>query len=86
MEISPIAGIRIMPVTKARPVDSDLTVPFEIESAARVDDDTYAPGQKRASGAEDSDEETEEIESLPEGEPTEAREELPSRSKINFFA
>jgi hypothetical protein len=61
MEISPIPGVRVMPVAKVRPVDSELTLPFEVESAARAEDDTYSHRNQKASGAEEFDEDSEEV-------------------------
>lgn len=56
MEISPIVGIRITMVGKGRPIDPELTANFEIDALARTDDDTYSPGNRKADGAEEPEE------------------------------
>jgi hypothetical protein len=40
MEISPIAGIRAMPVVKVPPADPELSALFEIENSAGPGDDS----------------------------------------------
>lgn len=62
MEIAPIAGIRLMPAIKVRPVDSELTPFFAIEPSSRPGDDTYSNCGRKAAGAEESDDENEELE------------------------
>lgn len=57
MEISPIAGIRVMQTLKAPPVDAGLTALFDIEAIGRTGDDRYSGGAKKAAGAEEDDEE-----------------------------
>ncbi len=54
MEISPISGIRNLPVAKAPPADAGLSAVFDIENFARIGDETYSPGGgKSAGGRED---------------------------------
>lgn len=57
MEIAAIPGIRAVPTVKARPVDPELNALFEIEPVARLDDDTYTGSEKKAAGAEETEEE-----------------------------
>jgi hypothetical protein len=59
MEISPIAGIRAMPVVKIPPMDSELTAVFDIESPARMGDDGYTSSEEEHASAKD-DEQAEE--------------------------
>ena len=60
MEIAPIAGIRVMPTIKSRPVDPELTAFFEIVSTARPEEDSYSGNGKKAAGAEEPEEEAHE--------------------------
>jgi hypothetical protein len=53
MEISPITGIRAMPVVKTPPVNSELTAVFDIETPARMGDDGYTPGKEEHASADD---------------------------------
>ena len=54
MEISPIPGIRALPVVKAPTADFGLNPLFDIENSARIGDETYTPhGAKSAGGRED---------------------------------
>ncbi|MBM3511776.1 MAG: hypothetical protein FJX61_16815 [Alphaproteobacteria bacterium] len=71
MEISPVAGIRVMPVVKTPPADSELSAFFDIEATARSGDDTYSRGAKKAAGAEEDEPEErgEELEAKPTAEP-----------------
>jgi hypothetical protein len=64
MEISPIAGIRVMPVKKVRPVYPELTATFDIESLVRPTDDCYSNGNQKAAGAEDPEEDSEDLDDL----------------------
>jgi len=57
MEIAPIAGIRVMPTIKSRPVDPELTAFFEIVSTARPEEDSYSGNGKKAAAAEEPEEE-----------------------------
>jgi hypothetical protein len=56
MEISPIAGIRAMPVVKIPPLDSELTAVFDIESPTRMGDDGYTSGNESHASATDDEE------------------------------
>jgi len=89
MEISPISGIRALPVLKIRPAESELTALSDIEKLARTDDESYTPsGGNQASAAEDDEEEL--IEDASEGdEPEQAAPtsiEADSGRAISFFA
>jgi hypothetical protein len=84
MEISPIAGIRVMPAAKEQSAEAGLTAYFYIDPTARSGDDRYTGGGKKAAGAEEDDPEDsgEELEvqpamTLPEDRPT---------GSINYFA
>jgi hypothetical protein len=84
MEISPIPGIRSMPVVKAPPVYSDLSRVFDIENSSKPGDDTYSGSGKKSSGGQDDEnenlEESREVESpapVPDDEPS---------AQINYFA
>lgn len=69
MEISPISGIRALPVLKARPAESELTALPDIEELARIGDETYTPSDgNQASAAEDDEEELAEAPELDEPE------------------
>ena len=82
MEIGPIAGIRVMPAIKTRPVDPELTAFAEVESSARPDDqDSYAGSDRKAGGAEEPEEE----QSSPDKDsPADAQ--TGTAGGINFFA
>ena len=84
MEISPIAGIRNLPVAKAPPVDAGLSAVFDIENFARIGDETYSrSGGKSAGGRED---EFDDAADKDEAETaTTAPDEGPVR-RVNFFA
>ena len=90
MEIAPIAGVRVLPVTKVRPVDPELAPFFDIESAVRLDEDTYSPKGRKAAGAEESEEEIDEPEAMEDDEfawePRPRHTEGHRRGKVNFFA
>lgn len=88
MEISPISGIRALPVLKVRPAESELTALSDIEKLARMDDESYTPsGGNRASAAEDDEDE---LTDAPEMEEVEQEGTTPIRAvsgrAINFFA
>lgn len=54
MEISPITGIRALPVLKAPPSDPELSAVYDISNYARIGDETYSPsGNRSSSGFED---------------------------------
>jgi hypothetical protein len=55
MEITPIVGIRVLPVQKPQPVGPQLTAFFDIEAAAKPGDGSYLAAKKKASGAEEDD-------------------------------
>ncbi len=82
MEISPIAGIRAMPVVKVRPVDSDLSAIVDIENSSNAGDDTYSGSGKKAAGGQDD--ESEELgEEVAEGE---SGGRAAGGGKIDYFA
>jgi hypothetical protein len=56
MEISPITGIRALPVMKTPSPDPELAAVFDISNYARIGDETYSPnGNRSSSGFEDED-------------------------------
>ena len=62
MEISPIAGIRAMPVMKVPKADPELSAVFDIENFARIQDDSYSPNDARSgSGMEEDLDEFDEL-------------------------
>ncbi|MGA2650197.1 MAG: hypothetical protein ABSF28_06730 [Terracidiphilus sp.] len=88
MEISPISGIRALPVLRARPTESELTALSDIEELARIGDETYTPSDgKQASAAEDDEDE---LTDAPEMEEVEQTETTPipagSGKAISYFA
>jgi hypothetical protein len=80
MEISPIPGIRALPVMKTPPVDPQLSGVFHIADSPGPGDDSYSRSGKKAAGGQDDEadepEETKEIES-PQESP---------KSGVSFFA
>ena len=54
MEIGPIAGIRLMPGLRSRPVDPELTAFADIESSARPEVDSYTGSEEKGADAEDA--------------------------------
>lgn len=86
MEIAPIAGIRVMPTIKSRPVDPELTAFFAIESTARPEEDSYTGSGRKAAGAEEpGDDEQEDLEALDDEElPTALR--MQAAGTISIFA
>jgi hypothetical protein len=84
MEISPIAGIRVLPSAKAQSAEAGLTAYFYIDATARPGDDRYTGGGKKAAGAEEDEPEEsgEELEVQPAITPPE---DSPTGS-INYFA
>jgi len=90
VEIAPIAGIRVMPVTRVRPVEAELTAAFDIEASARPGDDTYSPQGQKGAGAEEPEEELDELEAIPDedlGWEPDARHLVnPRRGQVSFFA
>ncbi|MGC1463575.1 MAG: hypothetical protein WA802_15335 [Terracidiphilus sp.] len=57
MEISPITGIRALPVMKTPPADSDLARVFDIENSSQPGDDSYSGSGKKAAGGQDDEDE-----------------------------
>ena len=93
MEISPVAGIRFMPVVKTPPVDPKLTAVFDIDNSARIGDETWTASDRESGrGAEDdgSGDEFEETEDLgdqgTEVQADEAAEEKSEPRQFSFFA
>ena len=88
MEISPISGIRALPVLKVRPTESELTALYDIEEMTRIGDETYTPsGGNQASAAEDDEEELIDEPELDEPEePVRTRVQARQGTAISFFA
>lgn len=86
MEIGSIAGIRMMPAIKSRPIDPELTALFDVESSARTGDDTYTGNGKKAAGAEENDDDEQDPDEASDDEPAQGTYIESSGSKINFFA
>jgi hypothetical protein len=89
MEISPISGIRALPVLKIRPADTELSALSDIEELARTGDETYTPSNgSMASSAEDDEDEL--IDDAPEEEEqkqsSKTQIQVGSSRAINFFA
>ncbi len=84
MEISPITGMRILPVVKVPPADAGLSKVFDIENSSQAGDDSYSGSRKKAAGGEDDDAEVTEEgmggESAVESEPARPV------TQINYFA
>jgi hypothetical protein len=55
MEISPICGIRGLPIVKTPPANPELTAVFDIESSSRTGDETYSSSNSNVSGGQDTD-------------------------------
>ena len=84
MEISPIPGIRSMPVVKVPPPDSDLSRVFDIENSSKPGDDSYSGSGKKTAGGQDD--ESENLEESREVEaPAPPPDDEPS-AQINYFA
>ncbi len=84
MEISPIPGIRAMPVVKIPPKESGLSKVFDVENSAKPGDDSYSGSRKKAAGGED--EEAEELEQGSEAEAGAQTVEEGQSGKVDFFA
>lgn len=56
MGISPIPGIRSLPVTKAQRADGEVSRVFDIENSSRADDDTYSGSDKKGAGGQSHEE------------------------------
>jgi len=55
MEISPITGIRVLPVWKTPSTDPELSGVFDIENFALIGDETYSPSDNRSASNSDDD-------------------------------
>jgi hypothetical protein len=91
MEISPIPGIRSLPVMKTPPAEADLSRVFDVENSSRPDDDSYSGSNKKgAGGQDDEDNVTEESALASESntpQPAEDSSELPNTAPaVNYFA
>lgn len=84
MEISPISGIRILPVAKVPPADSDLSRVQDIDNSSKPGEDTYSGGGKKSAGGQDD--ENEEAEENVEGQSSIPTSEDGPTAKINYFA
>ncbi len=89
MEISPIPGIRAMPVVKTPPADSEMLAVFDVEAPARMGDDGYTPSEEKHATADDNEEaEGESAEAADSDETGRATPAIPAdtEGKISFFA
>ena len=84
MEISPITGIRALPVVKVPPADAGLSKVFDIENSSKPGDDSYSGNRKKAAGGEDD--EDEEIEEESDNESSAEPERAVTVTQINYFA
>jgi hypothetical protein len=84
MEISPISGIRAMPVVKVPPADSDLTRVLDVEDSFRPGDDNYSGSGGKAAGGQDD--ETDEPEGGVEAEAAAHPTQDGRGAQVNFFA
>ena len=84
MEISPITGIRAMPVMKVPPADPGLSAVFDIENSSEPRDDSYSAGGEKAAGGEDDD--TENLEDGVEAEAAVQAEQNGPLTQIDYFA
>ncbi|HEV2173770.1 MAG TPA: hypothetical protein VGT08_00125 [Terracidiphilus sp.] len=84
MEISPITGIRAMPVMKAPPAGPELSALFDIENSAGPGDDSYSGSGKKATGGQDD--ESEEMEESVEAEPGGQAVQCDQGAQIDYFA
>ena len=84
MEISPIPGIRSMPVVKTPPADSEVSRVFDIVNPSKPAGDTYSGSGKQSTGGQDD-----ENENLEEGgeveSPAPAPDDEPD-AQVSFFA
>jgi hypothetical protein len=82
MEISPIAGINLLPVRRLPPAEAELSAVFDIVNAAKPGDDSNSgKGRKAAGGQNDEDDEPEEG-----NEPEAAAPAAESGSQVSYFA
>ena len=65
MEIGPIAGIRIQPVSRSLPAAPELSAVFDI-ALSRSGDDSYSGSGRQAAGGQDN--ESDDTEELLDGE------------------
>ncbi len=84
MEISPIAGIRAMPVVKVPPLESGITRVLDIDNSSKPGDDTYSGNRKKAAGGEDD--EAEDLEEGGDVEPSAQPEESSPLPEVDYFA
>jgi hypothetical protein len=84
MEISPIPGIRALPMVKPRPLDAELSAVFDIEHSAGASDDTYSGTGKRTAGGQDDNDDSEG--DAAEMENPEQQRAVKSDSSIDLFA
>jgi len=84
MEISPISGIRALPVVKIPPADSDVSRVVGTEDSSRPGDDRYTGNGREAAGGQDDG--ADEIENSVEVQPAEHSTEDGQGPQINFFA
>jgi hypothetical protein len=83
MEISPIAGIRAMPVMKVPKADPELSAVFDIENSSKPGDDSYTGSGKKAAGGEDDDDA--DLEDSLEAESAVQAAEKGQGTQINYF-
>jgi len=92
MEISPISGIRQLPVLKARSPEAEFAALSDIEQMTPIGDETYTPSDgKPAAGAEDDTEDDEDdLLDPPEPEEPDQTATFPSTARnsrpVSFFA
>lgn len=86
MEISPIAGIRVMSVVKIPPADSDLSRVFDVENSSRPDEDTYTGSGKKAGGGQDDEDDDELVEDGGDQAPVRRAVEQVRGTQIDYFA
>jgi hypothetical protein len=84
MEIAPIPGIRVLSAMQGPQGDFRLPEVFNIEGAARPGDGERQRGGRKASGAEENEEDDLTLEAEAESG-ADTREELPARS-VDYFA
>jgi len=84
MGIAPIPGIRTLPAGKAPQGDFLPPEVFDIEGSARPGDGDQQRGGRKASGAEENDEDELMLDAETESS-ADAREELPARN-VDYFA
>lgn len=82
MEISPIAGVRVLPLMKIQRPESEVSAIFDIENSSKAGDDTYSGSGRKAAGGQDEDDLDDDFEAESAAHP---REYGPA-AKINFYA